>query len=93
MKYCPEAIKLSQIVSGCKGVGSIGLDIYSIVDSKIRSSVESVITWHLMTRVYEALKEMTSKALSAYGRLQSSLILSCEVFKISSKWQMENNLL
>lgn len=70
-KYVPENVKMAQLVNGCKGVGSIGLDCYSTVDPKIRSSIESVITWHLMKSLNTTLNEISDNYISTYGRRMS----------------------
>lgn len=59
---------MAQIVTGCKGIGSIGLDCYSTVDSKTRSAIESVITWHLVKSLNTALKEINENYITTYGR-------------------------
>ncbi|KAJ8948378.1 hypothetical protein NQ314_008417 [Rhamnusium bicolor] len=66
VKYCPEAIKLAQLSGGCKGVGSVALDLHSSIDSKIRSSVEAVITWHLVYALKSVLKETNPNYLNIY---------------------------
>lgn len=79
VKYCPETIQMAQLVGGCKGVGSIGLDCYSPCNSKIRSSVESLITWHLVKSLKATLKQINDKHINAYGRKEINFTssLSC----------------
>ncbi|CAG9823805.1 unnamed protein product [Phaedon cochleariae] len=66
LKYCPEAAELSQLCVGCKGVGSVGLDLHSHVEAKTRSAVEAMITWHLMDTLKDLLKEEDPGYLNIY---------------------------
>lgn len=77
MRYCPELVKLAQLVGGCKGVSSTGLDCYSPTDPKIRSSVESVLTWHLVKSLNTALNEISDRYLITYGSNKYFVIFLC----------------
>ncbi|XP_023017282.2 DNA polymerase theta isoform X1 [Leptinotarsa decemlineata] len=66
MKYCPEGIELSRLSGGCKGVGSIGLDLYSAVDPRTRSAVEAIMTWHLVDSLKNTLKQENPDYFKAY---------------------------
>lgn len=69
-------VKLTHLASGCKGVGSIGIDCFSDVNPKIRASVESVITWHLVNSVKEELKEkLSDRSIIVYGRNRKDLVI------------------
>ncbi|XP_018568952.2 DNA polymerase theta [Anoplophora glabripennis] len=57
VKYCPEAVKLSQLAGGCKGVGSVALDLYSSIESKVRASVEAIVNWHLIISLKTIFKD------------------------------------
>lgn len=68
---------MAQLVVGCKGIGSIGLDCYSKVNSNIRSSVEVVLTWHLVKSLRTRLNEISDKYLSVYGRRNQTFFCIC----------------
>lgn len=89
MKYCPETVKLAQIAVGCKGIGSIGLDCYSTVNSRTRASVESVLTWHLVKSLNIALNEISDKYPSAYGGIKSNSFFKSNFMQIFSDVETE----
>ncbi|XP_057670465.1 DNA polymerase theta isoform X1 [Diorhabda carinulata] len=74
VKYCPESAELAQLSGGCIGLGSVGMDIYSSVSAKIRASLESVITWHLINILKNILLEENSKYIEAYD-IETSIIV------------------
>ncbi|KAG5899170.1 hypothetical protein JTB14_029004 [Gonioctena quinquepunctata] len=66
VKYCPEGIELAQLSGGCKGVGSVGLDLYSSVEPKIRSAIEAILTWHLVDSLKNILREENPEYIKVY---------------------------
>lgn len=68
--YVPEAVGLTQMAGKCKGTGSVGLDLYSSIQPRLRSSVETVVTWHLVNSCKEALQEQNNKLLLTYGTVE-----------------------
>uniref|UniRef100_A0A6P7GLT1 DNA polymerase theta n=1 Tax=Diabrotica virgifera virgifera TaxID=50390 RepID=A0A6P7GLT1_DIAVI len=72
-KYCPEMVELLHLSKGCKGVGSIGLDLYSSVPAKDRSSLESIITWNVNITLKNDLLIDNLKYLDAYD-LETNII-------------------
>lgn len=69
MQYSQSSVKeLAQLVRCCKRNGSsVGLDITSSMDSKIRASVESVVTFHLINTLRNILAEQDFRLLDVYG--------------------------
>lgn len=67
VKYCPEVVKLAQLAGSCKGVGSVALDLFSSISSKIRASVEVVVNWHLMISLKKIFRELNPGLLNIYG--------------------------
>lgn len=67
VKYTPSVVALSQLTGSCKGIGSIGLELSSSIDSRIRASVESIVTFHLIDSVRNALAEQDFRLLDTYG--------------------------
>ncbi|CAG9838529.1 unnamed protein product [Diabrotica balteata] len=73
IKYCPEMVELLNFSEGSKGVGSLGLDLYSSVPAKTRSSLESVITWQVNITLKNGLLVEHLKYLDAYD-LETNII-------------------
>lgn len=69
MQYSPSVLKLAQLVGACKRNGSVGLELTSSIDSKIRAAVESIATFHLIDGVRNVLAEQDLRLLDTYGRL------------------------
>ncbi|KAF5305477.1 hypothetical protein FQA39_LY01568 [Lamprigera yunnana] len=74
LKYAPDSTGLLQLVGQCKGVGSIGVNVHSAVKPKVRSSVESVVCWHLRDPICKALKEESTKLITTYRNEMKSLL-------------------
>ncbi|GJQ84592.1 putative DNA-directed DNA polymerase [Trypoxylus dichotomus] len=66
VKYTPEAIKLTQLAGGCKGVGSIALDINTSLTPRLRSAVEAVSVWHIVNAILDVVAEQDMKLLHTY---------------------------
>ncbi|KRT79780.1 hypothetical protein AMK59_6607, partial [Oryctes borbonicus] len=61
VKYTPEAIKLTQLAGGCKGVGSIALEVDTSLTPRLRSAVEAVSTWHIVNSILDVVAEQDMK--------------------------------
>lgn len=57
------------MVGKCKGIGSVSLDLHDSTQPRLQSSVEAVVTWHLVNSIKEALQEQNEKLLLTYGKL------------------------
>lgn len=68
VKYLSPIVKLSQLAGSCKGVGSVGLELTSSIDSRIRASVESVVNFHLIDSLRNVLADQDFRLLDIYGR-------------------------
>lgn len=73
LKYCPEAVSLAQLSGNCKGVGSVGLDLNSSIEPRIRSSVEALVCWHLVDGVKDLI-EQNSKLITSYEIEMNTII-------------------
>ncbi|KAK5650782.1 hypothetical protein RI129_001811 [Pyrocoelia pectoralis] len=74
VKYIPEASKLLKLVGHCKGVCSIGLDMYSTTEPEIRATVESVVCWHLGDAIRRDLMNEYPKLIEIY-RIEMKTLL------------------
>lgn len=68
LKYCPEAVGIVQLAGNCKGVGSIALDLNSAILSKIRASVEALVTWHLIESLKNSLASHDLQLLDTFSK-------------------------
>ncbi|CAH0552774.1 unnamed protein product [Brassicogethes aeneus] len=77
LTYCPEAMDLVHLAGSIKGVGSVSLDLNSSIDSKIRSSVESLVTWYIVDSLNDKLWKENPNFLEVYDiEMKTSLYLS-----------------
>lgn len=74
MRYSPSVVELAQLAGACKRNGSVGLELTSSVNSRIRASVESIVTFHTIDAARNFLAEQDFRLLDTYGRLFDNTI-------------------
>ncbi|RZC40268.1 DNA polymerase theta, partial [Asbolus verrucosus] len=67
LAYCPKMVNVSHLCGVNKGNGSPALDISSVVESKLRSSIESLLTWYLVKSVKDELRRQNPNLLNVYA--------------------------
>lgn len=67
MKYSPPVSELLKLTGSCRGIGSVGLELNSSIDPKVRASVESVVCFHLIDAVRSVLAKQDLRLLDTYG--------------------------
>lgn len=73
LRYCPEMQLLFKDVDNCTGNGSLGCNIYTTVDPRLRASVEASATWHLMSALKDTMT-IRSKELLNHFRIEMDCI-------------------
>lgn len=68
VQYSPIVVQVGKLVESCKRNGSVGLEITSCIDAKIRASIESIITLHLTDSIRNVLIEQDFRLLDTYGK-------------------------
>ncbi|GLV41033.1 DNA polymerase theta [Carabus blaptoides fortunei] len=73
LKYSPESVGIAQLAGSCDGVGSIALNSNNAILSRIRASIEAVVTWHVIESQKEVLAEQNVMLLNTYQTEMKSI--------------------